>query len=213
MADLSCGVWRGQNLAKRKHTFPAHLYLSTTKYEQTPFCASLKGYHTAPGKIMVSTTDITHLRRCVELAREALEAGDSPFGSLLVSADSTVLKEDRNRVVTGADITLHPELMLVQWAQKNLSPTERAAATVYTSGEHCPMCATAHAYAGLGRIVYASSSAQLVAWRRELGVEPGPVVPLAIHQVAPGMVVDGPVAGVDLEVRELHLLKHFSAHK
>ncbi len=29
-------------------------------------------------------TDLTYLRRCVELAREAFEAGDQPFGSLLV---------------------------------------------------------------------------------------------------------------------------------
>ncbi|KAL4882150.1 cytidine deaminase-like protein, partial [Aspergillus karnatakaensis] len=117
---------------------------------------------------MISPTDITHLRSCVRLAREALDAGDSPFGSILVSGDGVILKEDRNQVVTKADVTYHPELMLVQWAQRNLSPEERAASTVYTSGEHCPMCATAHAFAGMGRIVYASSTAQLVAWRVEL---------------------------------------------
>src|SRR3712207_7274778 len=39
-------------------------------------------------------------------------------------------------------------------------------ATVYTSGEHCPLCAAAHAWVGLGRIVYASSSVQLTAWLR-----------------------------------------------
>jgi hypothetical protein len=34
------------------------------------------------------TTDeeLRHLRRCVELASEALEAGDEPFGSMLVAA-------------------------------------------------------------------------------------------------------------------------------
>ena len=41
--------------------------------------------------------DLHHLRRCVELATEALEAGDEPFGSLLVAADGTVLAEDHNR--------------------------------------------------------------------------------------------------------------------
>ena len=33
-----------------------------------------------------------------------------------------------------------------------------AACTVYTSGEHCPMCSAAHAWVGLGRIVYAVSA-------------------------------------------------------
>jgi tRNA(Arg) A34 adenosine deaminase TadA len=156
---------------------------------------------------MLSGTDIDYLRRCVELAREALEAGDAPFGSVLVNAAGQIIKEDRNRVTTEADVTLHPEFTLAIWAQKNLTPKERSAATVYTSGEHCPMCAAAHAYAGLGRIVYASSSTQLVQWRAELGINPGAVIPLSINQVAPGLVVDGSAPGLDAEVRELHRLR------
>jgi tRNA(Arg) A34 adenosine deaminase TadA len=44
-----------------------------------------------------------HLRRCVQLAEEALAAGDEPFGSVLASGDGTPLAEDRNRVVTTED--------------------------------------------------------------------------------------------------------------
>jgi tRNA(Arg) A34 adenosine deaminase TadA len=36
-----------------------------------------------------------HLARCVELAREALDAGDDPFGSVLVDADDNVVAEAR----------------------------------------------------------------------------------------------------------------------
>lgn len=57
---------------------------------------------------MLSDTDIGHLRRCVELARQALEAGNSPFGSVLVDSTGKVLKEDQNRTITEADVTLHP---------------------------------------------------------------------------------------------------------
>ncbi|KAL5360445.1 cytidine deaminase-like protein [Aspergillus floccosus] len=162
---------------------------------------------------MVSSTDINYLRRCVELAREALEAGDAPFGSVLVDATGKILKEDRNRTVTDADVTLHPELTLALWAQKNMDPAERATATVYTSGEHCPMCSTVHANVGLGRIVYASSSAQFNQWRKELGANPGPVVSLPINQVAPGLKVDGPAPGLDEEVRELHRVRYSRATK
>src|SRR5699024_9719564 len=77
------------------------------------------------------------LRRCVDLAAEALDAGDEPFGSILVSADGSELFADRNRVA-GGDPTQHPEFAIARWAAQHLSPTERAAATVYTSGEHCP---------------------------------------------------------------------------
>jgi tRNA(Arg) A34 adenosine deaminase TadA len=148
-------------------------------------------------------TDLTHLRRCVELAREGLEAGDEPFGSVLVDGDGVVRLEDRNRVKDG-DETRHPELEIARWAPGHLSPEERAAATVYTSGEHCPMCAAAHAWVGLGRIVYAVSSAQLTAWRAEWGAAPSPVRPLPIQEVAPGVPVAGPAPELEGEMRELH---------
>lgn len=69
------------------------------------------------------------------------------------------------------------------------------------------MCAAAHAYAGLGRIVYASSSAQLKGWMEELGGSSGPVAPLGIRDVAPGLVVDGPAADLGGSVFELHRLR------
>jgi tRNA(Arg) A34 adenosine deaminase TadA len=153
---------------------------------------------------MISETDKTHLKRCIALALEALEAGDAPFGSVLVSASGQVLQEHRNRCKTANDVTLHPEFTLAQWASQNLSVEERAGATVYTSGEHCPMCAAAHGYAGLGRIVYASSAAQFASWRLDLGVESlGPVHGLPINAVAPQVPVEGPVAGLSDEVKEL----------
>ncbi|WP_112873788.1 nucleoside deaminase [Paracoccus endophyticus] len=150
-----------------------------------------------------TATDLHHLRRCIELAAEALAAGDQPFGSVLVAADGTVLAEDRNRVGTG-DATRHPELALAQWAARHMTPEERANATVFTSGEHCPMCAAAHGWVGLGRIVYASSARQLADWMAELGAPPAPVRALRIAQVVPGLQVDGPVPALAQELRDLH---------
>ncbi|HEY8528600.1 MAG TPA: nucleoside deaminase [Paenibacillaceae bacterium] len=152
---------------------------------------------------MITETDLKHLRRCVELARQALESGDQPFGSVLVSGDGKVLFEDHNRIA-GGDGTRHPEFEIARWAAKHLTPEERSRATVYTSGEHCPMCAAAHGWVGLGRIVYATSSAQLAEWWREMGVEPPRVRPLPIREVLRDAVVDGPVPELAEEVRELH---------
>jgi tRNA(Arg) A34 adenosine deaminase TadA len=152
----------------------------------------------------VTEADLAHLRRCVELAEEAVAAGDFPFGSVLVDADGAVLAEDRNREVTDRDPTSHPEFALARWAGQRLTRAERAAATVYTSGEHCPMCAAAHGWAGLGRIVYATSSKQMTGWLEELGVGPAPVLPLAITEVVPGLEVAGPAPQLAAQVRELH---------
>jgi tRNA(Arg) A34 adenosine deaminase TadA len=151
-----------------------------------------------------SPEDLPHLRRCVQLANDAVGAGDFPFGSVLVAGDGTVLAEDRNRENSLGDATRHPEIELARWAAANMTAEQRSAATVFTSGEHCPMCSAAHAWVGLGRIVYVSSSEQLAAWLAELGAPPLPVVPLAVNQVAPGLVVQGPVRGLDEQVHELH---------
>ena len=37
-------------------------------------------------------TDRRHLTRCVELAEQALAAGDEPFGSALVGPDGTITR-------------------------------------------------------------------------------------------------------------------------
>lgn len=157
---------------------------------------------------MLSDIDLKHLRRCVELAAEALAAGDDPFGSVLVDGGGAVLHEDRNRVVTNNDSTYHPEIELARWANRNLAPAERADATVYTSGEHCSMCSAAHGWVGLGRIVYASSSEQLASWLNDMGASTSAVRMHPIREIVPDAVVDGPVPELAEEVRQLHERRH-----
>lgn len=159
------------------------------------------------GYAVITSSDKIHLQRCVDLAEEALEAGDEPFGSILVSADGSLLFQDRNRVA-GGDATRHPEFEIARWAAANMSLDERAAATVYTSGEHCPMCAAAHGWVGLGRIVYASSSRQLVDWMADMGVAQSPLHPLPIQEVVRDAKVAGPVPELAEQVRQLHRRYH-----
>ncbi|WP_353827775.1 nucleoside deaminase [Agromyces sp. SYSU T0242] len=107
----------------------------------------------------ISETDLVHLRRAVELAREALADGDGPFGSVLVVASGTVRFEDRNR--------------------------------------------EAHAWVGLGRIVYVASAEQISGWRAAAGAAASAVAVLPIMAVAPGLPVEGPVDEFVPEVRAL----------
>lgn len=152
---------------------------------------------------MITEQDRKHLARCVELAKQALDAGDQPFGSVLVSGDGRVLFEDHNHISTG-DRTRHPEFEIARWAAANVPQAERAACTVYTSGEHCSMCSAAHGWVGLGRIVYAVSSSQYAEWMRGWGVPPSPVRPLSISEVIDGVETDGPVPEFVEQVRLLH---------
>ncbi len=116
------------------------------------------------------------MERALEQAREAVEAGDNPYGAVLVY-DDTVIASERNTVVTGDDITAHPELKLARTAARQLSPDECAATTMYTSTEPCPMCASAISQAGIGRVVY-SASASVVAsvYGSEVGLRAREVV-------------------------------------
>jgi len=153
--------------------------------------------------VAVTGDDLEYLRRCVGLARDALRDGDEPFGSLLVDHEGTVRFEDHNRV-SGGDATRHPEFAIARWAVDNLAPVERVRSTVYTSGEHCPMCAAAHAWVGLGRVVYAASSAQLTEWLAQWNAPRPPVAGLPITTVAPGLAVDGPAPELTEEMKALY---------
>lgn len=156
---------------------------------------------------MINDTDRQHLQRCIELAAQALHSGNQPFGAVLVSSEGQVLFEDHNRI-GGGDHTRHPEFAIARWAANNMDVRERATATVYTSGEHCPMCAAAHGWVGLGRIVYASSAAQMTEWLAELGVPAFRVKPLPISDVISDTVVHGPFEEFAMQVRALHVRSH-----
>lgn len=161
---------------------------------------------------MITAVDRQHLQRCVELAAQALTTGDEPFGSVLVASGGEVLFEDHNHVA-GGDHTQHPEFAIARWAATNMTPAERAKATVYTSGEHCPMCAAAHGWVGLGRIVYASSGKQLGDWLAELNVPESPVRALSIGEVIKNAQLEGPVEEFAEQVRQLHVAFHARANK
>lgn len=101
------------------------------------------------------------LRRAIALAAAAREAGDPPFGSLLVGPDGTVVAEDRNTTISEGNISFHPELKLAVWAAQHLAPEVAAGTTMYTSCQPCGMCTGALARSGLGRVVFALSGEQL----------------------------------------------------
>ena len=106
-------------------------------------------------------TDERHLKRAIRLALRAREAGDLPFGSLLVGPTGEVLAEARNTMLTEDDITAHPELKLARWAARKLGADIAQTTTMYTSCQPCPMCCGGIARSGLGRVVFALSSDQL----------------------------------------------------
>ena len=68
--------------------------------------------------------------------------------------------EDHDRVA-GGDRTRHPGFEPARWSAARLAAEERAAATVYASGEHCPSARPPAPGVGVGRIVYVAFTEQL----------------------------------------------------
>jgi tRNA(Arg) A34 adenosine deaminase TadA len=105
--------------------------------------------------------DLGHLRRAIEIAASARGHGNHPFGALLVDGGGRVVLEAENTVVTGRDVTAHAELNLVRETSARLESEPLGACTLYASTEPCAMCAGAIFWSGIGRVVFALSSATL----------------------------------------------------
>ncbi|MFD6876341.1 MULTISPECIES: nucleoside deaminase [unclassified Streptomyces] len=121
---------------------------------------------------MITTADEELLRRAIDIAAHAVTLGDAPYGSLLAGPDGTVLAEAHNTVRRDNDISAHPELKLAVWAARELGPQAAARTTMYTSCEPCGMCAGGIVRSGLGRVVYALSTEQLIELNPQSGAWP-----------------------------------------
>lgn len=130
-----------------------------------------------------------YMRAAIEASRQALEAGDMPFGASLVK-NGQLLWVALNKQRTGADCTAHAELVLVREARQALGEQSTVGATVYASGEPCVMCAGAMFWAGISRVVYAATTPDIGA---TLG---GPSLPMrcadALAACSPTVTVEGP---------------------
>jgi len=113
---------------------------------------------------MPSERDIEFLRRSFDVARRSRDAGDHPFGSLLVGPEGEVLREQGNGYTAeGGDRTAHAERLLASWAAKAYETDYLQRCTLYSSAEPCAMCAGAIYWAGIGRVVYGQSEKGLKA--------------------------------------------------
>ncbi len=143
---------------------------------------------------MQADQDAAYMRAAIEASRQALAAGNMPFGASLVK-DGRVLWVAQNNQCTTADSTGHAEVVLVREARAALGPAVTQGATVYASGEPCAMCAGAMFWAGITRVVYGATTPDIEA---ALG---GPSLPMrcadALAAARPAVAVEGPLLRED----------------
>ena len=107
------------------------------------------------------TTDEDYLRLTLDIARRAREAGNHPFGAILVGHDGLVLLEAGNVHGAAGDRTGHAERVLMTQASQAYTAEFLAGCTLYASAEPCAMCAGSAYWAGVGRVVYGLSERDL----------------------------------------------------
>ena len=96
------------------------------------------------------------LRMAVDLARENVERGERPFGSVIVK-DGDVVATGVNSVAATHDPTSHAEIEAIRAACRVLKSERLDGCVVYASGHPCPMCLSAMYLAGIGEGFYAHS--------------------------------------------------------
>jgi tRNA(Arg) A34 adenosine deaminase TadA len=83
---------------------------------------------------------VAWMRRCLELARQALAAGNPPVGAVLVSAGKAI-GEGMEATRTRRDITCHAEIEAIRDALQRADGHELRGSTLYSTHEPCLMCA------------------------------------------------------------------------
>jgi tRNA(adenine34) deaminase len=102
------------------------------------------------------------MRRALELAARAAEAGDVPVGAVVVGPGGEVLGEGWNLREAEGDPTAHAEVVAVRAAAGRLGTWRLEDCTLVVTLEPCPMCAGAVVLSRLERVVFG-------AWDPKLG--------------------------------------------
>lgn len=98
--------------------------------------------------------------RFMRLALAEAARGDLPFGAVIVKSGS-VLSSGHNSGKTTNDPTAHGEMMAIRHFIAERPASELQGATLYTTGEPCPMCMGAIIWCGFGRVAFAASIEEL----------------------------------------------------
>ena len=148
-------------------------------------------------------SDSATMQRCIALSVESGEAGEYPYGVVIVR-DGEQVAESINRVAHEKDVTRHAEVVAISAAQKALGTVSLDDCTIYVSAEPCAYCCYAIRESRIGRVVYALSSPHMG------GVSKWPVLTdRGISDTMPDVFDDPPdiVAGFMAQEAEEALLK------
>src|SRR6516162_9160673 len=102
--------------------------------------------------------DEVHMRLAIGKTQEGIEAGQSPFGAVLVRGGE-VIALTHNTVWRDGDPTAHAEVNCIRQAARVLKTIALTGCTLYSTTEPCPMCLAAIHWAKIERVVFGATIA------------------------------------------------------
>lgn len=103
--------------------------------------------------------DVFYMKRALELARAAYDAGEVPVGAVVVRGGE-IISEAYNLRQTRGMATAHAEVLAIEAACEKLGSWRLSGCTLYVTLEPCPMCAGALINSRIDRVVYGVSDAK-----------------------------------------------------
>jgi len=97
----------------------------------------------------------------MRLAIVEAKQGDAPYGAVIVK-DNEVVAVGHNTVRRDSDPSAHAEINVIRSLTAKIQNPSLAGYSIYTTGEPCPMCATACVWTGISEIVYGASIQDLI---------------------------------------------------
>ncbi len=104
----------------------------------------------------IQQKDERFMRRALQEAEAARDAGEIPVGAIVVAGDRIIARA-HNLTETLSDVTAHAEMQAITSAANQLGGKYLTDCTLYVTLEPCVMCAGAIGWSQLRRVVYGAS--------------------------------------------------------
>jgi len=101
-------------------------------------------------------TDVFYMKLALQQAEIAVENGEVPVGSVLVTEDGEEFVS-YNAPITTHDASAHAEMRVIRMACEAMKNYRLTGSTLYVTLEPCTMCAGAIIHARIGRVVYGAT--------------------------------------------------------
>ena len=100
--------------------------------------------------------DEQFMRRALDEAEAARDAGEIPVGAVIVAADRIIARA-HNLTETLGDVTAHAEMQAITMAANQLGGKYLTDCTLYVTVEPCIMCAGAIGWSQIRRVVFGAA--------------------------------------------------------